>query len=368
VARIKFKGNRAAASKAAKAEGESYKVYDGPQPPRAPYRMRLIRMNTKYNTNGDPWFSVFAAIDEPVKKNGKTNVKAQYNGATARGSSNQSADYPEMFNAFLSSMGCSKTDILAVWNTGVETVDNPKGDDFVKTLGKVKIAGAALHFYGLVDMEAGGINKATKKKYPDRLGVVRFLTPNDIMGASDSPDDEDEDEESEDDELDSDEVDEDEDAEDSDEEEEGDIDEEAYEERQSELEGMTRAALKALLKPLGSEMRVTTKVKDEEIVEEILGLEFPEDEEVDSDEEEEEPEEDDLAELDRTGLKAIIKAEELDVRVVKSMTDEQIREAITMARGEAAEEVEEEPDEVEPPKDKPIVKRRSKSTAGEPPF
>lgn len=368
MARIKFKGNRAAAAKAAKAEGESYKVYDGAQPPRAPYRMRLIRMSTKYNANGDPWFSVFAAIDEPAKKNGKTNPKAQYNGATARGSSNQSADYPEMFNAFLSSMGCSKTDVSAIWNTGVETIDNPKGDDFVKALGKVKIAGANLHFFGMVDMEAGGINKQTKKKYPDRLGVVRFLTPNDILGASDSPED-DEDVEEED-ELDPDEVDEEEEESEEDADETSDSeDEEAYEERQAELEGMTRTALKALLKPLGSDLRVTVKVTDEQIVEEILGLEFPEGEEA-SEEEEEEPEDDEeeddgLASLDRAELKALIKEEELEVRVLKSMSDENIREAITMARGEADDEDE---DEVEPPKDKPAAKRRSKSTAGEPPF
>lgn len=367
MARIKFKGNRAAAAKAAKAEGTGYKVYDGPQPPRAPYRLKVIRMSTKYNVNNDPYFSIFASIEEPVKKNGKTNVKAQYNGATVRGSSNQSADYPEMFNSFLSSMGCSKADISAIWNTGVETVDNPKGDDFVKSLGKVKVNGADLFFYGLVDMEAGGINKATKKKYPDRLGISRFLTPNDILGASESS--EDEDDEMEDDELDPDEVDEEEEeSEDDTEEAPEDPDEEAYEERQVELEGMTRAALKALLKPLGSEMKVTTKVTDEQIVEEILGLEFPEDEEEVDEEEPEEEEEDpdsDLADLDRAGLKALIKDEELEVRVLKSMSDENIREAVLAARGELEEE-EEEADE--PPKKFSAAKRRSKSTAGEPPF
>lgn len=358
MARVKFRGNRAAAAKAAKAAPQGYKVYDGPQPPRGPYRLKLIRLSTKYNINNDPYFSAFASIDEPVKKNGKTNPKAQYNGATVRGSSNQSAEYPEMFNGFLSSMGCSTKDIQAVWATGVETVDNPKGDDFVKSLGRVKINGETVHFFGLVDMEAGGTNKATGKKYADRLGVVRFLTPNDIMGASDSSDEDDE--EMEDDELDPDEVDEEEEAEE-DGDEEGDVDEEAYEERQAELEGMTRAALKALLKPLGSDLRVTAKVTDEQIVEEILGLEFPEDEEDDSEDDEEE---DDLADLDRAGLKALIKDEELDVRVLKSMSDDDIREAIVTARGGSDDDEEEED---EPPA-KPISRRRSKSTAGEPPF
>lgn len=351
MARIKYRGSRAAASKAAKVAPTSYKVYAGPQPPRGPYRLKATRMTVKMNKNNDPYFRVLSVIDEPVKKNGKTNPRAQYNGAFVVGSSNQTDEYAEIFNAFLQSMGCTTKDIQAIWNTGVETVDNPKGDDFVKTLGAVKINGnAALYFYGLVDLEIGN-KKPTGGKYADKLSVGRFLTSKDIMGDSESSDyEDDDDDDDEDEDLDPDE------GPDEDSDDEGEEGDDAYEERQSELEGMTRAAWRALLKELESDLVITAKVKDAQIVEEILALEFPEEEE-----EGDEEEDDDLQELDRTELKALIKEEKLEVKVLKSMPDGAIRDAIREARGGVEEE------EDDPPA-KPVSKRRSKSSAGEPPF
>ena len=62
-------------------------------------------------------------------------------------------------------------------------------------------------------------------------------------------------------------------------------------------------------------------------------------------EELEEPEGDEFAGMDRTGLKAYIKNNELDIRVVKSMADDDIREAIrAMGPEEEEEEVEPEGD------------------------
>jgi hypothetical protein len=83
------------------------------------------------------------------------------------------------------------------------------------------------------------------------------------------------------------------------------------------------------------------KPKDEEPEEEEPEAEEPE-------EEEEEPEEDDgddLDELSRNELKKLIKKEELEVKVVKSMEDDDIREAIREARAEEPEAEEEEPEE-----------------------
>lgn len=70
----------------------------------------------------------------------------------------------------------------------------------------------------------------------------------------------------------------------------------------------------------------------------------------DEDEEEEEGNADELDEMDRAELKAYIKEQELEVTVRKSMSDDDLREAIKEAQGEDEEEEEEEEEEPEPPK------------------
>ena len=72
-------------------------------------------------------------------------------------------------------------------------------------------------------------------------------------------------------------------------------------------------------------------------------VEEPEEEEEDDEEETEEEEEDEdegdeFAEMDRTALKAYIKDNELDITVKKSMTDDDIREAIRAEVGEDEDE------------------------------
>jgi hypothetical protein len=73
-----------------------------------------------------------------------------------------------------------------------------------------------------------------------------------------------------------------------------------------------------------------------------------EDEEDEEDEDEDEDEEESLADLDRAGLKAFIANLELDIRVKKSMSDDDIREAIEEAQADEDEdEDEDEGDEEE---------------------
>lgn len=87
----------------------------------------------------------------------------------------------------------------------------------------------------------------------------------------------------------------------------------------------------------------------------LMKVEQADEEEPDADEgeeEESEPDEEavDLESLDRKGLKAFIKDEELDIKVLKSMSDDDIRAAIVEAMGDE-EEDEEEPDEDEEEED-----------------
>lgn len=118
---------------------------------------------------------------------------------------------------------------------------------------------------------------------------------------------------------------------------EGDEDE-AKEARREALGEMNRAALKKELAKTDSELKVTTKVTDEQILEAILEAEFPEEAEG------EVWTWDDIKDEDRAGLKKIIADEELEVTVTKKMTDDAVRAAVAAAL------------EIEPPED------------GEPPF
>jgi len=83
----------------------------------------------------------------------------------------------------------------------------------------------------------------------------------------------------------------------------------------------------------------------------VMGLpessEEPEEEPDEEPEEEEEDEGVDLDALNRSELKKFIKDEELEIKVTKSMSDEDIREAIAEAMGEESEEEEPEDDEPE---------------------
>lgn len=92
---------------------------------------------------------------------------------------------------------------------------------------------------------------------------------------------------------------------------------------------------------------ISSKISDYMSLDDLSG-EAPEDdvEDEDADVEEEETEEeeegeDSLAALDRKELKALVKEQELDVKVLKSMSDDELRAAIHSAQGDDEDEEEE---------------------------
>lgn len=376
--RMKVRGNAAAVAKAAKTDPGTFKEYDGEAPPRGVYRLKLRPgMETKVNSAGDPWISMLAVIDEPAKKGRLNNPKAKYNGALVRASENMSLERPQFFNGMLASFGITdKAQLNTIWTKGFLTTERPGKNDLVASFGKRTVeAICGDYFFAKVDTVPGGINKQSKKKYPDRLEVVSWLTVNDIVSSPVEPDeDADDDQEESDEESEESEEDEEPDEEEEDEEGEDEDDEDdAREEREAELGGLKRPELRKLAKEIDSAFKITTSVTDQDIIDFILDEEFPEEEGDEEDEEEPEDDEadeegdeeepDELDDLDRKGLKAYIKANDVEFTVKTSHTDEDIREAIREA---LAEEPEDEP---EPPK--PVAKgkgaRRAKG-GGEPPF
>jgi hypothetical protein len=123
------------------------------------------------------------------------------------------------------------------------------------------------------------------------------------------------------------------------------------EETDDGLEEMNRTQLKAFIKEKELEVKVTKSKKDEDIVAEIrealAAAEDEDDEDEDEDDEDESSVEDDIKDLDRAGLKAYIKENELDVTVKKSMDDDAIRKAIIDAWPD--EDDDEAADDGEPP-------------------
>lgn len=99
-------------------------------------------------------------------------------------------------------------------------------------------------------------------------------------------------------------------------------------------------------------------------------VEEPEEEEEDEDEEEEEDEGDEFADMDRTALKAYIKDNELEITVKKSMSDDDIREAIRAeveedkpapAKTKAATKTVEKPAAAKKEEKKPAAKTEKKA-------
>lgn len=366
--RYKFSGVNGA--KAAKTEARRFEVYDGPTPPRGPYLVKVGRMTIGANKNGDGMITTQVIIDEPTKKDGKTNPKARYNGAPAWDRQNVTEESAGYVNSFLESLGCTPTDITNFWKMGPVTEDDPNQADreIIKQLGKVKVANA----HALCLMGMGQASTRGGKTYDARFEVQSWLVSNQLVGSG-SDLDEDEDVEDEDVEADEEEVEEAE-ADEEDEEDEEPEDDEEFTARQVELEGMTRVQLKKAATAAKLDMKVTAKTKDEDIVAAILDKEFPlADEEEEEPEDEEEPEEeedegDELDEATRLDLKRILKDEGIEFRVLKTTSDDQLREAIRAARGgaEEDEDEEDEPEEDATPA-KPVRGRRSKG-AGEPPF
>ena len=121
-----------------------------------------------------------------------------------------------------------------------------------------------------------------------------------------------------------------------------------------EYEGKEQSTIDAVIP--ASEVSGTVAAEDDE------DEETEDEEETEDSDEEDEDEEEELAYSDsRDGLKAYIKTHDLDVAVKKSMSDDDIREAIKAAEADSDEEDEDEDEEPEEAP-KAVAKKSKKKT------
>lgn len=139
------------------------------------------------------------------------------------------------------------------------------------------------------------------------------------------------------------------------EEDEDEGDDDSDDEEEEEEEKPKKKSAKAPAK------KATKKVEEEEEEDDEEPEEADDEEEDDSDE----AEDDGLDDMDRTELKKYIKENDLEVSVKKSMTDDDLREAIREAMGgESDDEEEDDEEEEEAPKSKVSLKDIKKKLAG----
>jgi len=255
--------------------------YDGPVPPKGVYRFNLKRLEATESKAGAPMMKCVLEIAEP-----SGTKKAQYNGASGWLYRTCEKENANRVNQFLLAIlaGTKLTDakqkavLKAFWAGNVVTEGD--GEGMIKKIGT----------WNVPDSIEVAANTSKEKYEGDEQLRINSLIP--ITDAPKPVVADEDDEELEDEEYDDEEAEEDDaEPEDDDAEEEGEDDE--LEERRAELEGMSRTELKKI-KP--SDLRVTTKVTDNDIIEAILEAEFPledEEEPEDEDELEDEPEEED---------------------------------------------------------------------------
>lgn len=133
-----------------------------------------------------------------------------------------------------------------------------------------------------------------------------------------------------------------------DDEEQDDDEEEDDDEEAIDLDELDRAELKKLIKDEELDIRVTKSMSDDDLREKIAeALGSDEDEDEDDEEEEEDDDDDGLDDLDRSALKVLIKEHELG-SVKKSETDDdlraRLREADVSVAGDEDEDDDEAPD------------------------
>lgn len=311
----------------------AFATYDGPPVPAGSgYRGVIKQVRVKESSSGNLYLNVTVEHQD-------TGDRSKYNGA-AQFIRVMFGDHEET-QARLSSFIKAATGKPGKGNTDVNIVDTDESaragtGSIVKTIDKVNPVGKAVRFDVRMGNASGGYEARLEGDMirPDKDGPAASTKP---IVPSEEPDEEIEDEELED-----------------------DGDDLTREERAAELKKESLADLKAAAK----EAEIDIKgLKKAEIVEAILDWEFDEDsegedEEVDEDEEledeeleedsEEEDEEDEeeeedevetlrseLADLDRTALKARIKSVDSEFRVLKSMTDDDLRNAIIEKSTEA---------------------------------
>lgn len=200
--------------------------------------------------------------------------------------------------------------------------------EFLEAIGKVKGKKGET---GSLDIDSliGTVLQVQLKSDRDQDGDYRPKVGKVLELAADAGDDEEEPDE--DDEPDEDEEPEEDDADDEEEDDEDAVD----------LSELDRKQLKAFIKEEELDIKVTKPMSDDDIrdaIAEALGG----DEEEEEEEEPEEDEDDGLDDLDRAGLKKHIKSNDLEVKVTKSMSEDDIREAIRALAGDDDDEEEEE--------------------------
>lgn len=245
-------------------------VYDGPEPPaRVPFRAKVKRLSLKLtNSKSNYMLNFVCEVNEPAKKNGKPNDKAQYNGAAMWGNLNITETGAPWVNQFLLALAGedkAKKVISDFWAEKLRFDDAEAQQPMIRSIGTFKINEDGMPIIVQGKTEAGYGIKAD-----------RFLLDSNLVGSgadADEADEEDEEEEYA---------------------EEDEYSDDEYDERAEELEEMSLDNLKKVAKGLG--IATPRGVKAEALVEAILGEEFPEDEDEDEEEdevaEEEELEED----------------------------------------------------------------------------
>jgi hypothetical protein len=120
-------------------------------------------------------------------------------------------------------------------------------------------------------------------------------------------------------------------------------DEEEGEEEEDEYDGMNRTQLKRAIKEAGIDMRITSKVTDDDLRDALRANESEEDE-GEEEEDEGEEEEIDLTSMDRKDLQQLSKERKLGIRFTKGKSDDDVRSLIAEKLGIELEEDEEEED------------------------
>lgn len=322
-------------------------IYDEAElgvPPKGPYLFNLKRLQGVESKAGDPMLKCVLELAEP-----KGTKKARYNGYSIwfyqLSTKERAGGVNGLLHALLDGkpLAQRKKIIEAYWSGNV-VLDEQK---FVKKIGTWIVPESVL------------IGANTKLENSTEYGERLTVAFNGIMPASDRPASKAT-----------------ADVEEDDVEEEGDEDEEVQA-RQDELTEMTTAKLKAEAKKAG--VTVKRGMTDNELIEAILDVEFPiedesedeaddepeEDDEPDETEEEDEPEGDEFDEMDRAALKKYNTAEKLGVKVTTKMSDDELRDAIRAALPD--DEPEEDDDDDEEPEPTPAPRRgRAKATAAAP--
>lgn len=166
---------------------QGFDVYDGPEPPKGVYKVRLKFLKLKTNKNGDDMLNGLLEINEERKD------KKKYNGYGIWFNQNVTEQGAPYVKQFLTALGVSWKDFISSTITDDDT-DPPT----IKRLGKLKLVTADGES---TQPECRVLTKRGSYQGDERLEVSRFLPPKDEdedeedADDADSSDDSDDDEE-----------------------------------------------------------------------------------------------------------------------------------------------------------------------------